>query len=74
MINIQQQVVLGQGSFGRVCQAVLFEKIPVAVKIMRRKFVPYVVAERLVRAGVDQKGNPVSDPRERIFAVGAVIL
>ncbi|CAD7955910.1 unnamed protein product [Amoebophrya sp. A25] len=59
------KVILGEGSFGRVCQGLLFEKYPVAVKVMRRKFVPYVVAERLVRAGVDQKGAPVSDPRER---------
>eukprot|EP00392_Amoebophrya_sp_AT5.2_P007228 g7242.t1 len=61
----QQKVVLGAGSFGRVCKAILFERYPVAVKIMRRKFVPYVVAERLVQAGVDQKGAPITDPRER---------
>ncbi|CAD7957592.1 unnamed protein product [Amoebophrya sp. A120] len=67
--NAQQsssnKVVLGTGSFGRVCKAVFLERYPVAVKIVRRKFVPYVVAEKLVSAGVDQKGDPITDPRER---------
>lgn len=63
-------VELGQGSYGRVCEATLFGSIPVAVKMIRRNFHPSEVYAARLRAnkGIRHDDYLASQEEESLVA------